>query len=84
MGKLVSLHEATALTLPLSDGACLRVTPFRESARVAVSIHGPGGGDAGGVLLGLDRARLLASWLLRIADGAEAPGAAAGRRERPR
>jgi len=52
----------------------VRVTPFRESARVAVSIHGPGGGDAGGVVLGPHRARLLASWLLRMADDCERHG----------
>jgi hypothetical protein len=78
MGKVVALHEPDALTLPLADGSCLRVTRFRETPRVAVSIHGPGGGEFGGFLLAPDRARLLASWLLRMADSCEPPAQARG------
>lgn len=68
MGKVVPLHEIDSLVMPLAEGASLRVTRFLESPRVALSVHGPGGGDAGGVILHADRARLLASWLLRMAD----------------
>jgi hypothetical protein len=68
MGKVVPLHEVDSLVMPLAEGASLRVTRFLESPRVAISVHGPGGGDAGGVILHADRARLLASWLLRMAD----------------
>lgn len=68
MGKVVPLHEVDSLVMPLAEGASLRVTRFLESPRVALSVHGPGGGDAGGVILHADRARLLASWLLRMAD----------------
>ena len=67
MGKVVPLHEVDSLVMPLAEGASLRVTRFLESPRVALSIHGPGGGDAGGVILHAERARLLASWLLRMA-----------------
>jgi hypothetical protein len=68
MGKVVPLHEVDSLVMPLAEGASLRVTRFLESPRVAISVHGPGGGDAGGVILHAERARLLASWLLRMAD----------------
>ncbi|HYR95435.1 MAG TPA: hypothetical protein VEM57_01815 [Candidatus Binatus sp.] len=68
MGKVSLLHEAGSLSMPLADGSTLRVTPFHESPSVAVTLHGPNGGDAGGVLLTAKRARLLASWLLRVAD----------------
>jgi hypothetical protein len=68
MGKVVPLHEVDSLVMPLAEGASLRVTRFLESPRVAISVHGPGGGDAGGVILHADRARLLASWLLRMAN----------------
>jgi len=75
MAKIVTLHESDALTLPLAGGAALRATPFRETARVALTLFGPGGGNAGGVILGASRARLLGSWLLRMADvaGSDAP-----------
>jgi hypothetical protein len=72
MGKLVSLHDADAYTLPLAEGSCLRVTRFRETPRVVVTIYSSGGGDAGGVMLSPDRARLLASWLVRMADACDA------------
>src|SRR2546428_6891954 len=76
MAKIIALHQSDALTLPLAGGAALRATPFRETARVALTLFGPGGGNAGGVILGASRARLLGSWLLRLADeaGADAPG----------
>ena len=48
MGKVVPLHEVDSLVMPLAEGASLRVTRFLESPRVAISVHGPGGGDAGG------------------------------------
>ena len=69
--KIVRLHEPDALALPLTDGSMLRVTAFQESPRIALTIHGPGGGDAGGVILRAARARLLASWLARFADAME-------------
>jgi len=69
--NVIPLHEANALVLPLAEGATLRVTPFRETPRVALSIFGPGGGDAGGVILTPSRARLLASWLVMTADQCE-------------
>jgi hypothetical protein len=65
--KVVPLHEVDTLALPLADGSMLRVT-FQESPRIALTIWGPGGGDAGGVILRAERARLLASWLSRFAD----------------
>jgi hypothetical protein len=39
---------------------------------VALTLFGPSGGNAGGVILCASRARLLGSWLLRLADQAEA------------
>ena len=66
--KVVPLHEVDTLALPLADGSMLRVTAFQESPRIALTIWGPGGGDAGGVILRAERARLLASWLSRFAD----------------
>jgi len=72
MAKIVPLHQVDSLFMPLAAGASLRVTRFLESPRVAVTLHGPGGGDVGGVLLHSDRARLLASWLMRMADASEA------------
>jgi hypothetical protein len=92
MGKVSLLHEADSLSMPLADGSTLRVTPFHESPSVAVTLHGPNGGDAGGVLLTAKRARLLASWLLRVADecgdtaahpGSTRPGSTRMRRSRP-
>jgi hypothetical protein len=73
--KIVALHDADALALPLADGSTLRVTAFQESSRIALTIHGPSGGDAGGVILRPARARLLASWLSRFADAMESPSA---------
>ncbi len=68
MTKILPLHQTDALVMPLADGASLKVTRFVESRRVAVTFHGRGGGDAGGVILQTHRARLLASWLERMAD----------------
>ena len=76
MAKVVPLHQPDSLTLPLAEGARLMLTPFRESPYVALAIFGPAGGDAGGVLLHAERARLLASWLLRLADEVDPPHAA--------
>jgi hypothetical protein len=75
MGTVFPLHQADSLTMPLADGATLRVIPFRESPRVAMAFYGPGGGDAGGAVLTARRARLLASWLLRLADECGTPAA---------
>lgn len=69
--KVVPLHEVDTLALPLADGSMLRVTAFQESPRIALTIHGPGGGNAGGFILRPERARLLASWLARFADAME-------------
>jgi hypothetical protein len=81
MSKIVPLHRVDSLVMPLADGASLHVTRFVESHRVAVTLYGPGGGDVGGVILQTDRARLLASWLQRMADASDAgwAGAAPGR-----
>lgn len=69
MGKVVALHEADALVMPLAKGASLRVTRFVGSPRVALVIQGPNGGDAGGFIVTPDRARMLASWLAAAAAG---------------
>lgn len=66
--KVIALHHEGTRALPLADGFELRVTRFHESARIALTIHGPEGGDAGGVILRPERARLLASWLALFAD----------------
>jgi hypothetical protein len=68
----VPLHQIDSLVMPLASGATLRVTRFVESPRVAVTLYGPEGGNVGGVILQSDRARLLASWLERMADESEA------------
>ena len=69
--KVIALYHEDTRALPLADGSMLRVTKFHESPRIALTIHGPGGGDAGGVILRPERARLLASWLARFADAME-------------
>jgi len=71
MSKVVPLHQPDSLTMPLANGATLSVTPFRESPRVALTLFGPSGGNAGGFILNVSRARVLASWLLKIADETE-------------
>jgi hypothetical protein len=75
MAKVVSLHESDSLTLPLDGGAVLRVTPFRETPRVAITLFGPEGGDQGGVILSAKRARLLGTWLVRATELLDAPSA---------
>jgi hypothetical protein len=72
MSKVVPLHQIDSLVMPLASGASLRVTRFLKSPRVAVTLYGPEGGNVGGVILQTDRARLLASWLERMADESEA------------
>jgi len=76
--KVVPLHQDDAFALPLANGFVLRVTPFHETPRIALTIHGPGGGDAGGVILRPERARLLASWLARLAARMEDASAVDG------
>ena len=71
--RKVVLLEPGTLSLPLANGCVLRVTAFNESPRIALTIHGQGGGDGGGVILHAARARLLASWLARFADAMESP-----------
>ncbi len=66
--KVVPIYHPDTLAFPLANGCELRVTAFHESPRIALTIHGPGGGDAGGVILRPERARLLASWLALFAD----------------
>ena len=73
MSKVVTLHETDSLTLPLAGGAVLRVTPFRETPRVAITLIGPEGGDEGGVILCAKRARLLGTWLVRATELLDAP-----------
>ena len=70
MCDIVPLHQRDTLVIPLGGGAALHVTRFLESPRVALTVHGPGGRDWGGVILHADRARLLASWLQRDAHAA--------------
>ena len=69
--KIVPFHDDGGLTLPLANGSVLRVTAFRDTPRIALAIHGPRGGSSGGVILRAPRARLLASWLARLADESE-------------
>jgi GAF domain-containing protein len=73
MSKVIRLHRPDSMTMPLADGATLRVTPFRDSPYVTLAFFGPGGGDAGGVILRAERAKLLASWLVRLADECGTP-----------
>ena len=67
--KVIALNHEGTRALKLADGFELRVTRFEESPRIALTIHGPEGGDAGGVILRPERALLLASWLALFADG---------------
>ncbi len=66
--KVIALHHEDTRAFPLADGSKLCVTRFHQSPRIAVTIHGPGGGDAGGVILSPERAQLLATWLSVFAD----------------
>lgn len=68
MARVRSLVPDSFWTLPLAGGASLRLTPFRESARVALTVHDQAGVEIGGVVLGPGRARLLAGWLNRAAN----------------
>jgi GAF domain-containing protein len=93
MAKVISLPvpHSGKLAIPLDGGALLQVVPFRESPRVALTLSGPRGGNAGGVVLHFDSARVLGTWLQRlVADSEEAAaapparqGPAAARRQRP-
>jgi GAF domain-containing protein len=71
------------MTVPVARGASVRLTPFRDSPHVLLELRGPSGGDLGALVLHADNARLLASGLVRVADGegtpepAEAPRALA-------
>jgi hypothetical protein len=73
MSKVVSFHSADGWIMPLTEGSTVHVTSFRESARVAVSIVGPNGGDAGGFILTAEHARILGSWLMETSDEELAP-----------
>ena len=75
MCEIVPLHQRDTLVIPLGDGAALHVTRFVESPRVALTVHGPGDRDFGGLILHADRARLLASWLMRDAESTPQPPA---------
>ena len=83
MAKIVRLHSTDSFVLPLVGGARLSATALRETPRVVIALNGPRGGDAGGVALEIDRARLLASWLLELADTAEGGQASDRRIPRP-
>ncbi len=74
MAKVIPLRvpHAGELTIPLAGGATLRLVPLRDSPQVMLVLVGPGGGDAGGVILHAERARLLGTWLQRLADAAGA------------
>jgi hypothetical protein len=68
MAKVITLplRRKTPLAIPLADGSRLQVIPCRESPHVLLTLIGPRGGNAGGVVLHVERARLLGSWLERI------------------
>jgi hypothetical protein len=66
MSNVVPFHSADGWIMPLAGGSTVHVTSFQESARVAVTLVGPRGGDAGGFILSLEHARILASWLLMV------------------
>ncbi len=71
MSRVHDLFAPGPLTLPLAGGTCLRLTPFRDSAHVALTVHDDHGRELGGIVLGAGRARLLARWLERAADDCE-------------
>jgi hypothetical protein len=73
MSKVVSFHSADGWIMPLTGGSTVHVTSFRESARIAVSIVGPNGGNAGGFILTAEHARILGSWLMDTSDEELAP-----------
>ena len=68
MSKVVPFHSADGWIMPLTGGSTVHVTSFRDTARVAVSIVGPHGGDAGGFILTAEHARILGTWLLMEAS----------------
>jgi len=78
MPDVVALHDSEALSLPLAGGASIKLTAFRRSPRIALTIHGPNGGDAGGFVLSAERARLLGSWLMALAGEAGVPDSGKG------
>jgi hypothetical protein len=67
------------LAIPLFEGALLRCVPCRETAQVLLALYGPRGGDAGGVVLGPERAAVLGAWLQRWAGRQAEDGAATDR-----
>src|SRR5262245_63876150 len=71
MARIVRLHSTDSLVLPLACGGRLSAMALRQRPCVLIGINGPRGGDAGGVALSAKRARLLASWLVELADVAE-------------
>src|SRR5262249_41562387 len=70
MARIVRLHSTDSLALPLACGGRLSAMALRERPFVLIAINGPRGGDEGGVALTTKRARLLASWLVELADAA--------------
>jgi GAF domain-containing protein len=77
MAEVVRLSHARPVTLPLANGATVRLTLLRGSDRVAVELVGPRGGYLGGLILGSERARLLAAALEHAAAECEGQGAGA-------
>ncbi len=71
--KVVSLPQTSAFTLRLARGATLQLTPFHDSPYVALTLSGPAGGDAGGIMIHADSARTLGSWLQLMADECGSP-----------
>jgi len=74
MANVISLPVAPdgPLAIPLFDGSLLRLVPCRQSPYVLLALYGPRGGNAGGVVLHADRARLLGEWLRRLTAGVAA------------
>jgi GAF domain-containing protein len=73
MSKVISLPPSSAFTLRLARGATLQLTPFHDSPYVALTLSGPAGGDAGGIMIHADSARTLGSWLQLMADQCGSP-----------
>src|SRR5262245_29664863 len=73
MAKVIALPQPQdgPLAIPLFEGSLLRLVPCRNSPYVMLTLHGPRGGDAGGVKLHAKRARVLGAWLQRLAAAAE-------------
>src|SRR5262245_5091947 len=70
MARIIRLHS-DSLALPLACGGRLSAMALRQRPCVLIAINGPRGGDVGGVALTAKRARLLASWLVELAEVAE-------------